>query len=163
MEEKEYKIGFNWENVIKLGTFFVVVTAVIFGASHFLANTNSLTQEPKVDVNYIPMDEELEITDIVEGQGEPVKEGDTVSVHYAGTLENGKEFDSSYTRNQPFEFQVGMGSVIKGWDLGLVGMKVGGKRKLIIPSELGYGEQGAGDDIPPNSTLIFEIELLNIK
>ncbi|MFA6296215.1 MAG: FKBP-type peptidyl-prolyl cis-trans isomerase [Patescibacteria group bacterium] len=92
-----------------------------------------------------------------------VKNGDLVSVHYKGTLENGKEFDSSYKYNQPFEFTVGAGEVIKGWDLGLVGMKIGEKRKLTIPSELGYGERGAGTVIPGNATLIFEIELLEIK
>lgn len=92
-----------------------------------------------------------------------VKNGDLVSVHYKGTLENGTEFDSSYKHNQPFEFTVGAGEVIKGWDLGLVGMKVGEKRKLTIPSDLGYGERGAGNVIPGNATLIFEIELLEIK
>ncbi len=92
-----------------------------------------------------------------------VKNGDLVSVHYKGILENGTEFDSSYKYNQPFEFTVGAGEVIKGWDLGLVGMKVGEKRKLTIPSSLGYGERGAGNVIPPNAVLIFEIELLEIK
>lgn len=92
-----------------------------------------------------------------------VKNGDLVSVHYKGTLENGTEFDSSYKYNQPFEFTVGASEVIKGWDLGLVGMKIGEKRKLTIPSSLGYGERGAGKVIPPNATLIFEIELLEIK
>ena len=92
-----------------------------------------------------------------------VKNGDLVSVHYKGTLEDGTEFDSSYKHNQPFEFTVGASEVIKGWDLGLVGMKVGEKRKLTIPSDLGYGERGAGNVIPPNATLIFEIELLEIK
>ena len=84
-------------------------------------------------------------------------------MHYTGTLENGTKFDSSVDRNQPFETQIGVGSVIKGWDQGVPGMKVGGKRKLTIPSDLAYGEQGAGDLIPPNATLIFEVELLEIK
>ncbi|OGM59716.1 peptidylprolyl isomerase [Candidatus Woesebacteria bacterium RIFCSPLOWO2_01_FULL_37_19] len=106
---------------------------------------------------------ELKVEDIEVGKGQEVKDGDTVSVNYKGTLTDGKQFDSSYDRGQPFEFEVGAGDVIKGWDQGLVGMRVGGKRKLTIPSELGYGEQGAGVDIPPNSTLIFEIELLEIK
>lgn len=92
-----------------------------------------------------------------------VKDGNLVSVHYKGILENGKEFDSSYKHNQPFEFTVGAGEVIKGWDLGLVGMKVGEKIKLTIPGNLAYGERGAGNIIPPNATLIFEIELLEIK
>ncbi|OGM25629.1 peptidylprolyl isomerase [Candidatus Woesebacteria bacterium RIFCSPLOWO2_01_FULL_39_61] len=105
----------------------------------------------------------LKIEDIVVGNGSEVKNGDSVSVNYIGTLTDGKEFDSSYKRGQPFEFTVGSGEVIQGWDLGLIGMKTGGKRKLTIPPELGYGERGAGADVPPNSILIFEVELLGIK
>ncbi len=85
-------------------------------------------------------------------------------MHYTGTLKsNGKKFDSSLDRNQPFEFTLGVGQVIKGWDEGIAGMCVGEKRKLIIPSEMGYGSRGAGADIPPNADLVFEVELLNIK
>ena len=105
----------------------------------------------------------LKINDEVVGKGTEVKSGDTVTVNYAGYLENGTKFDSSFDRNTPFTTQIGVGQVIKGWDEGIVGMKVGGKRKLIIPSELGYGAQGAGNSIPPNSTLIFEVELLGVK
>ena len=105
----------------------------------------------------------LKIHDEVMGSGNEVKAGDTVTVNYLGTLENGTKFDSSYDRNTPFTTQIGVGQVIKGWDEGIVGMKVGGKRKLIIPSSLGYGAQGAGASIPPNSTLIFEVELLGVK
>lgn len=105
----------------------------------------------------------LKIEDIKEGKGEKVKAGDTVIMHYTGWLENGTKFDSSVDRNQPFETKIGIGYVIKGWDMGVPGMKVGGKRKLIIPSELGYGKYGAGDAIPPDATLIFEVELLGIK
>ena len=103
----------------------------------------------------------LSITDLVVGDGPEASAGKTVSVNYRGTLENGKEFDSSYGRGA-FDFPLGAGRVIKGWDEGVAGMKVGGKRKLIIPSELGYGSRGAGNVIPPNATLIFEVELLDI-
>lgn len=100
--------------------------------------------------------------DIKIGVGEEVKEGDMVSVHYVGTLQNGQEFDNSMKRGQPFEFRVGAGMVIEGWDKGVVGMKVGGHRSLVIPPEMAYGERGVGP-IPGNATLIFAIELLEIK
>jgi FKBP-type peptidyl-prolyl cis-trans isomerase FkpA len=105
----------------------------------------------------------LQKTDVVVGKGAEAKAGDKVAVHYVGTLTDGKEFDSSKKRNTPFEFNLGKGQVIKGWDQGVEGMKVGGKRKLVIPSSLGYGERGAPPVIPPNSTLVFEVELLEIK
>lgn len=104
----------------------------------------------------------LQIQDLTVGAGQEVKSGDTVTVNYLGTLVNGTKFDSSYDRNQPFTTQIGVGQVIKGWDEGIVGMKVGGKRKLTIPAALGYGSQSAGS-IPANSTLIFEVELLSVK
>ncbi|MCP9829916.1 FKBP-type peptidyl-prolyl cis-trans isomerase [Synechococcus sp. HJ21-Hayes] len=103
----------------------------------------------------------LRITDLVIGDGPEAKSGESVSVNYRGTLENGKEFDSSYGRG-PFSFPLGAGRVIKGWDEGVAGMQVGGKRKLVIPPDLAYGERGAGGVIPPNATLIFEVELLQI-
>ena len=105
---------------------------------------------------------ELIIEDTKVGTGSAVKSGDIVSIHYAGTLEDGTKFDSSYDRGQPFETQIGVGQVIEGWDKGVVGMKVGGKRKLIIPYQMAYGENGYGP-IPAKATLIFEVELVNIK
>ncbi len=102
------------------------------------------------------------IDDIKIGKGSEVKDGDTVSVHYAGTLQEGLEFDNSRKRGVPFEFKVGGGMVIKGWEEGLIGMKVGGERILVIPPEKAYGENGIGP-IPGNSTLVFKIELLEVK
>ena len=96
-----------------------------------------------------------------EGSGETPQPGSTVSVHYNGYLEDGTKFDSSYDRNAPFSFQIGQGRVIKGWDEGVMTMKPGSKSTLIIPPQLGYGERGAGDKIPPQSILIFEIERLS--
>ena len=104
----------------------------------------------------------LRITDLKIGEGKEAKEGNEVAVNYKGTLENGKEFDSSYGR-APFTFPLGQGKVIKGWDEGVAGMRVGGKRELVIPPSLGYGERGAGGVIPPNATLIFEVVLLEVK
>lgn len=112
--------------------------------------------------NKIPDATELKIEDIKKGTGPEVKSGDTISINYKGTLTDGTQFDSSYDRGEPFETQIGVGKVIKGWDEGVIGMKVGGKRRLIIPPELGYGSQDMGT-IPPNSTLIFEVELMAIK
>ena len=106
----------------------------------------------------------LKYIDLTEGTGETPKAGQQVTVHYTGTLEDGKKFDSSHERGQPFTFTIGVGQVIRGWDEGVMTMKVGGKRKLIIPSHLGYGPRGAGGGvIPPNATLIFEVELLGVK
>jgi len=105
----------------------------------------------------------LKYVDQAVGTGEAAVAGKNVSVHYTGWLENGKKFDSSVDRGQPFSFPLGAGRVIKGWDEGVQGMKVGGKRKLTIPSDLGYGSRGAGGVIPPNATLLFDVELLGVK
>ena len=105
----------------------------------------------------------LTIEDLVVGTGDAAKSGQRVSVHYTGWTTDGKKFDSSKDRGQPFSFGLGRGEVIRGWDEGVAGMKVGGKRKLTIPPELGYGSRGAGKVIPPNATLLFEVELLAVR
>jgi len=107
--------------------------------------------------------DELKVEILNEGQGIAAQNGDHISVHYIGTLEDGTKFDSSIDRGIPFDFVLGAGQVIKGWDLGVLGMKIGEKRRLIIPSDLAYGENGIPGAIPPNATLIFEVELLGIK
>ncbi|HYM65142.1 MAG TPA: FKBP-type peptidyl-prolyl cis-trans isomerase [Candidatus Sulfotelmatobacter sp.] len=159
-----------------LGIFFLSnqktpQTDINFNPTQIPSPTNAIIQNTQVSVTAAPTNMDnfqttqdgLKFKDEILGTGQEVKAGDTVTVNYLGTLENGTKFDSSYDRNTPFTTQIGVGQVIKGWDEGIVGMKVGGKRKLIIPSSLGYGEQGAGNSIPPNSTLIFEVELLSVK
>ena len=106
---------------------------------------------------------ELIIEELTVGDGATATAGQSVSVHYTGWLTNGQKFDSSVDRNDPFEFNLGRGQVIAGWDQGVAGMQVGGKRKLTIPPAMGYGERGAGGVIPPNATLVFEVELLGIR
>lgn len=108
-------------------------------------------------------DSGLKYEDLVEGEGDLAEAGQNVSVHYTGWLTDGSKFDSSKDRNMPFDFPLGGGRVIRGWDEGVQGMKVGGTRKLTIPPQLGYGASGAGGVIPPNATLVFEVELLEIK
>ena len=105
----------------------------------------------------------LKYVDLIVGTGREAAAGDLVSVHYTGWLTNGTKFDSSVDRREPFSFPLGGGKVIRGWDEGVAGMKVGGKRKLTIPPQLGYGSRGAGGVIPPNATLVFDVELLEIK
>ena len=104
----------------------------------------------------------IQITELVVGDGVEAKDGDKVTMHYRGTFPDGREFDSSYKSGRPFSFQVGRGNVIKGFDMGVLGLRVGGKRKIEIPSSLGYGARGAGSVIPPNQDLVFEIELVSI-
>ncbi|MGC7403681.1 FKBP-type peptidyl-prolyl cis-trans isomerase [Pandoraea pneumonica] len=113
-------------------------------------------------MSIITTDSGLQYDDLQVGDGAEATPGQTVTVHYTGWLTDGKKFDSSKDRNDPFAFVLGGGMVIRGWDEGVAGMKVGGKRKLIIPAELGYGARGAGGVIPPNATLVFEVELLDV-
>lgn len=135
----------NYANITRAGDGLVLPTQEA-GSSSTMDKNSALKNE-----------------DVKVGSGPEVKSGDTVVMHYKGSLTDGTNFDSSYDRGQPFTTQIGVGMVIKGWDQGIPGMKVGGRRKLFIPSELGYGTRGAPGVIPPNSDLIFEVELLEIK
>ncbi|MBE9052143.1 FKBP-type peptidyl-prolyl cis-trans isomerase [Nostocales cyanobacterium LEGE 11386] len=130
-------------------------------ASNTMSDANFVTNPSGVNVVTNPSG--LKYVELEEGTGATPEPGQTVVVHYTGTLEDGTKFDSSRDRNRPFEFKIGVGQVIQGWDEGLSTMKVGGRRQLIIPSELGYGSRGAGGVIPPNATLLFDVELLDIK
>ena len=113
-------------------------------------------------MNEVTTESGLKYDDLVQGDGAEATAGKRVSVHYTGWLTDGSKFDSSVDRNSPFQFSLGAGMVIRGWDEGVQGMKIGGKRKLTIPPQLGYGERGAGGVIPPNATLVFDVELLEI-
>ena len=138
----------------------IIIPVVLVMGIYFILQNNNKGQEINNNIREI---QGMRIETLKEGAGAEAKNGDTVTVHYTGTLENGTKFDSSLDRGTPFSFTLGTGEVIQGWDLGVLGMKVGEKRKLTIPSELGYGPQGAGGVIPPNATLIFEVELLGIN
>lgn len=121
------------------------------------------TKMAQANSNWVKTPSGLQYQDVKVGTGPSPRQGQTVVVHYTGWLTNGNKFDSSHDRNQPFEFHLGMGEVIKGWDEGVGSMKVGGKRKLTIPPNLGYGDRGAGGVIPPGATLVFEVDLLGLK
>lgn len=138
-------------------------------ANELVAPSNATTENTLLasnmmsDENAVTTPSGLKYIDIQEGDGATPKAGQRVFVHYTGTLEDGTKFDSSRDRNRPFDFKLGAGQVIKGWDEGISTMKVGGRRQLIIPPELGYGARGAGGVIPPNATLVFDVELLRIS
>jgi len=160
---------------------FFVLLAVVGGVYYWLVGNKNQPEETLVATttaasmaattsasqgsgNLIDGPDGLKYEILKNGTGQEAKNGNEVLVHYVGTLENGTKFDSSRDKNKPFNFVLGQGQVIKGWDLGVLGMKVGEIRKLIIPSNIGYGEQGTpGGPIPPNATLIFEVELLGVS
>jgi peptidylprolyl isomerase len=123
-----------------------------------------MTDKPEIDFPEGPPPTDLEVTDITEGSGAEATSGSTVSVHYVGVAHStGEEFDASYNRGTPLDFRLGVGQVIAGWDQGVQGMKVGGRRKLVIPPHLGYGDRGAGGAIKPGETLIFVVDLLGVR
>lgn len=140
-------------------TGLIVLTSLALALLLSVATVDAQKQEGKV----ITTNSGLKYVDEKVGTGDMAKAGDKVSVHYTGRLKDGTKFDSSVDRGQPFDFPLGAGRVIKGWDEGVAGMKVGGKRKLIIPPELGYGKRGAGNVIPADAELHFDVELLKIK
>ncbi|YAF95937.1 MAG: FKBP-type peptidyl-prolyl cis-trans isomerase [Nodularia sp. CChRGM 3473] len=139
------------------------VTATTPALTSLTENNILIASNTMSDANVVTNPSGLKYVELEEGTGATPEPGQTVVVHYTGTLEDGTKFDSSRDRNRPFEFKIGVGQVIQGWDEGLSTMKVGGRRQLIIPSELGYGSRGAGGVIPPNATLLFDVELLDIK
>jgi len=123
-----------------------------------------MAEKPLVEPHLGPAPDDLLIEEIVVGEGEEAKVGQSAVVHYVGVgVASGEEFDASWNRGEPFDFPLGAGHVIKGWDQGVVGMRVGGRRRLVIPSRLGYGERGAGGVIAPNETLIFVVDLLELR
>ena len=154
---------------IQLIAFVVIAAALIAVGSWYASKISSDSEQSSVAQGQAAAQaqqtamQSLGIKDDVVGTGTVAANGDTVTVNYIGTLDNGTTFDSSYARNQPFSFVLGAGNVISGWDLGVLGMKVGGKRELTIPPELGYGADGAGSTIPPNATLHFTIQLLSVS
>jgi peptidylprolyl isomerase len=123
-----------------------------------------MPEKPLVEPHLGPAPDDLIIEEIIVGTGDEAKPGQTAVVHYVGVgVSSGEEFDASWNRGEPFDFPLGAGHVIQGWDRGVVGMKVGGRRRLVIPSSLGYGERGAGGVIAPNETLIFVVDLLELR
>jgi peptidylprolyl isomerase len=148
-----------WRTLLVL----LLTALVAAGCSKRVDEPTTSDFKPKEATPLPPPPDKLEITDEVVGTGREAQSGDHIKANYIGTLMNGKKFDSSYDSGKPLETQLGTGGVIKGWDQGIPGMKVGGKRKLVIPPELGYGPEGSEPNIPPNAGLIFEVELLSVE
>jgi peptidylprolyl isomerase len=145
-------------------SMLALLLVATIGAGGALAVENKGKAKAKGKTKVVTTASGLKFEDLAVGKGASPKKGDTVSVHYTGWLTSGEKFDSSRDRGQPFEFHIGQGQVIKGWDEGVMSMKVGGRRKLTIPPELGYGQRGTpGGPIPPNATLVFDVELLKIN
>lgn len=156
--------------LLTLASFIILLIAVVIvikvaGKKSDTSSNASVIGEPQTTLASQSATQvaDLQSMDTVEGTGAEAVQGKTVSVHYTGKLTDGTKFDSSLDRDTPFDFTIGQGLVIQGWEKGVVGMKVGGKRTLTIPASLGYGEQGRPPIIPPNATLIFDIELLGVK
>ena len=147
--------------VIGIIAIFIIGAYFVLGHKKNELNNSALPSSTSY-ASISPMGE-LKIEDESVGTGDTAVAGKKVTVNYSGTLTDGTKFDSSYDRGEPFSFNLGAGEVIRGWDQGVVGMKVGGKRKLTVPPELGYGSRGAGSAIPPNATLIFEVDLLRVE
>ena len=136
---------------------------VLYALLTSVAFASLALQQPDPDIEIVEGKKGLKYQDLVVGEGEVAKNGKSVTVHYTGWLTDGTKFDSSVDAGRPFTFQLGRGQVIAGWDQGVKGMQVGGKRKLIIPSSLGYGARGAGGVIPPHADLIFDVQLLRVE